>query len=317
MPPQAKVQKPVASQTKKSSAKPTWKKQISPEEKSKRLFRSLCAQIDGGHFKNALKTCDKILRIDAKDADALQTKLFLLLQTDQCGPALELVESLSDSASREFEKAYALYRLHRENEVAELLPRLKASQGTDAVYDRGVLHLEAQLAYRRCEYQDAFDLYTQLLDSSSVNSEEHADLVTNLNAAQAHLDFLTTGYLHALDDLPPSVTNSLETAPPPAPPGSMALPNAIITSSQAPGTSTQPTETKKKVRMSHVPKGVVPGVTPPPDSERWIKKSERSTFGQGMGKRRKTGGGATQGSVAEHPSGHTAKAGGGKNKKKK
>ena len=28
-------------------------------EKLKRLFKSLCAQIDGGHLSNAVKTCDK------------------------------------------------------------------------------------------------------------------------------------------------------------------------------------------------------------------------------------------------------------------
>jgi len=55
----------------------------------------------------------------------------------------------------------------------------------------------------------------------------------------------------------------------------------------------------KKVRMRRVPPGVVPGLTPPPDPERWLKKSERSTFGQG--RRRKGaggGGGATQGAAA-------------------
>lgn len=145
------------------------------------------------------------------------------------------------------------------------------------------------------------------------DSEEHSDLATNLNAAQAHLDFLTTGYLHALDTLPPSITNNLETAAPPAPPGSASLSNVHGPPSQPPA---QPKE--KKVRMSRVPKGVVPGVTPAPDPERWIKKSERTSYGQGMGKRRKAGGGATQGSVAEPASGQTAKAtGGGKSKKKK
>ena len=28
-------------------------------ERLSRLFTSLCAQIDGGHFNNAIKTCDK------------------------------------------------------------------------------------------------------------------------------------------------------------------------------------------------------------------------------------------------------------------
>ncbi|KAI5119301.1 hypothetical protein M0805_008216 [Coniferiporia weirii] len=287
------------------------KKQISPEEKLRRLFRSLCAQVDGGHFKNALKTCDKILRIDPKDSNALQARLFLLLQTEQYDTALVLLQSLDNSAAHEFEKAYALYRLHREDEAEKLLSQLKSSQGD---HDRGVMHLEAQLAYRQCAYQDAFDHYTQLLDSSSTDSEEHADLLTNLNAAQTHLDFLTTGYLQALDALPASVVNGLETAPPPVPPSSATVPS--VTTVSAAARDPTPLPAVMRVRMSRVPKGVIPGVTPPPDPERWVKKSERSTFG--MGRRRKAGGGATQGSVAEPASSHSAaKAGGGKGKKKK
>jgi signal recognition particle subunit SRP72 len=48
--------------------------------------------------------------------------------------------------------------------------------------------------------------------------------------------------------------------------------------------------------MSRVPKGVVPGVNVP-DPERWLKKSERSTYGQGKRRKGPAGGGATQGSV--------------------
>lgn len=59
----------------KSTFKPTkvsapvqksrWKKPTTPkktsttQEQLKRLFTTLCAQIDGGHFSNAVKTCDK------------------------------------------------------------------------------------------------------------------------------------------------------------------------------------------------------------------------------------------------------------------
>jgi signal recognition particle subunit SRP72 len=75
---------------------------------------------------------------------------------------------------------------------------------------------------------------------------------------------------------------------------------------------------EKKVRLSRVPKGVVPGVTPPPDPERWIKKSERTNIGHTAGKRRKAaGGGATQGSLAETVSGHATKSSGAKHRKKK
>ena len=39
--------------------KPKTKAPLSTTDRSQRLFTSLCAQIDGGHFKNAVKTCDK------------------------------------------------------------------------------------------------------------------------------------------------------------------------------------------------------------------------------------------------------------------
>ena len=80
----------------------------------------------------------------------MNTKLFLLLQTDAYEDALALVESLGDSEQREFEKAYALYRLHREDEAAAHVSKLKGSpQPTDA-NQRGVTHLEAQLVGPIC-----------------------------------------------------------------------------------------------------------------------------------------------------------------------
>ena len=39
------------------------KKDISLGDRIQRLFTSLCAQIDGGHFTNAIKTCDKRMYI--------------------------------------------------------------------------------------------------------------------------------------------------------------------------------------------------------------------------------------------------------------
>jgi len=77
----------------------------------------------------------------------------------------------------------------------------------------------------------------------------------------------------------------------------------------------------KSVRKKRVPKGVIPGVTPPPDPERWLKKSERTNAFIQLGKKRKTGGGgATQGVVESMSSPLTQSGktgGGGKGKKKK
>ena len=74
------------------------------------------------------------------------------------------------------------------------------------------------------------------------------------------------------------------------------------------------------VRKKRVPKGVIPGVTPPPDPERWLKKSERTNAFIQSGKKRKTGGGgATQGIIesTSPPTQSGKTGGGGKGKKKK
>ncbi|OSC98814.1 hypothetical protein PYCCODRAFT_1438972 [Trametes coccinea BRFM310] len=285
-------------------------------DRLKRLFTSLCAQIDGGHFANAIKTCDKILRLEPHDPDALQTKLFLLLQTDQYAAALSMISGEDEQGEgHAFEKAYSLYRLHREDEAESVLDKLKTQEQAE---DRGVVHLEAQLAYRQGHYQTAVDLYNQLLDTAEPDSEEQSDILTNLEAAQKHLDFINSGFLHALDALPQALSSGLQTAPPPQQQPASALASvAAAASAPAQRSAEDAAKRPKKVRMKRVPKGVVPGVTPPPDPERWLKKSERSTF---TNRRRRGGGGATQG-VVETPgsgAGQGGKgAGGGKGKRKK
>lgn len=52
----AKSRVTAANQRKTAAAS---KKPTPVPERLKRLFTSLCAQIDGGHFGNAVKTCDK------------------------------------------------------------------------------------------------------------------------------------------------------------------------------------------------------------------------------------------------------------------
>ena len=153
-----------------------------------------------------------------------------------------------------------------------------------------------------------------LSNGHTQSSDEHADISTNLEASQKHLDFINTGYLRALDELPSTSVASLETAPPPQP-SSLTTTLANIASAEV-----SLSKKEKKIRTKRVPKGVVLGVTPPPDPERWLKKSERSTFGQANRRRKGGAGGATQG-IVESPApsasvGQSTK-GGGKTKKKK
>ena len=130
------------------------------------------------------------------------------------------------------------------------------------------------------------------------------------------MDFIDTGYLRAVDALPASVTNTLETAPPPQLSSSLTATLAAVSQAGA-----GPAVREKKVRAKRVPKGVVLGVTPPPDPERWLKKSERSTFNTGKRRKAGGGGGATQGSAVDSgpaggAAGHGGKSGG-KGKRKK
>lgn len=267
------------------------KKDISLGDRVQRLFTSLCAQIDGGHFTNAIKTCDKLLRLVPDDNDARQTKLFLLLQTERYSDALALLGTANKSSI--FERAYSSYRLQHLDEAARLLDGIKERREQDS----GALHLEAQLNYRQGNYQVALDLYNQLLDSSDPGSEEYSDILTNLQASQKHLDFINTDYLRVLDGLNSDVTGLLEHTPPPVPPSSShSTTLGAVPSANKPEDVGGKSVPVQKVRARRVPKGVVPGVTPPPDPERWLKRSERSTFQQARGKR-KGGGGATQGLV--------------------
>ena len=113
------------------------------------------------------------------------------------------------------------------------------------------------------------------------------------------MEFVNTGFIRALGALPTSITANLESAPPPPQPLS-AIAAALGGSNEASGDSpSDPIKKPKKVRMRRVPAGVIPGVTPPPDPERWLKKSERTTTLAGGKKRRGGGGGggATQGST--------------------
>lgn len=172
-----------------------------------------------------------------------------------------------------------------------------------------------------------------LIKTSTQRTEEYSDIQTNIQATQTHLEFLTSGFLASIHSLPPLPNRqSLEDTP--LPPLNVNLSSATTSNNvntddrhndkererddKAVG-GIEPPKVKPP-RKSRVPKGVTPGVTPLPDPERWIKKSERTgTRAEGGGKgKKKKGDGATQGGGYSGES--TAKpggAGGGGGKKKK
>ena len=115
--------------------------------------------------------------MDPKDADARQTKLFLLLQTEQYSAALSLIDSDDDHAHHAYERAYSLYRLSHESEARDVLKSIKADQNTED--SRGLVHLEAQLASRslRVLEKQIMFLYIRLIAKDHMMS--HLICTTN------------------------------------------------------------------------------------------------------------------------------------------
>ncbi|KZT61153.1 hypothetical protein CALCODRAFT_464531 [Calocera cornea HHB12733] len=280
------------------------KPQKSLDERVALLFTSLAAQLEGAHFRNALRNCDRILKLLPDDRDAAETKLYLLLQLEQYEQALELISAFPLDLT--FERAYCLYRLHSRDEAFILLEQLRVA-GTQ---QRGCEHLEAQLRYRDTAYDECLKLYTHLLDTCPEDGDESDDILNNLGAAQSYIDFINSGYQGAIHELNLDVSK-LEASPPTIATTSMTAPSV-----SNPGKPSPP----RLARKSRIPNHVVLGVTPLPDPERWLKKRDRTKDVRRAkkGKKEGMGAGATQGvavGAAPTPSA-TGGTGAGKKKKK-
>ncbi|WWC90115.1 uncharacterized protein L201_005048 [Kwoniella dendrophila CBS 6074] len=298
----------------------------SVEERLPKLYRALTDQIDDGYYSNAIKTCKKILLLDPTSQAAYQTLLFLQLQTDDYTSALTLLENPpKDAESLEFEKAYCLYRLHREKEALDLI------NGKD---DRKVHHLEAQIRYRLGEYQRAQEIYDDLLVNVGSSSPEHSDILTNLSAASSHQEFSTSTYK---SHLPSTSGNDLESNVPSLPTGwstgglqktvekKTALVKAPTEKKSSSSTTTNIAGASKGVevkRKHKLPKDAVVGKPFTEDPERWTPLKQRASYIAAQNKRKggkeSMGTGFTQGSTAQqsHNSGGSG-GGGGKGKKGK
>lgn len=83
-----------------------------------------------------------VLSLDPKSTSAFQTLLFLHLHTDDYASALTTLDSSDMASALVFERAYCLYRLHREKEALDVLQKTGGS-------GRKEKHLEAQIVRSR------------------------------------------------------------------------------------------------------------------------------------------------------------------------
>ena len=158
------------------------------------------------------------------------------------------------------------------------------------------------------------------------DTDEYQDILVNLEATQIHIDFLEKDYLKGVHALPNNQSASaLEALPAPSIVSTLSSVTNIPRDATSSASNTPEPHAAKKPRKPRTPKHVVPGVTPPPDPERWLKKRERTSAHRYDGRRKGQRGagmsvGATQGSAVPDStptSRITTGGGGGQGKKSK
>ncbi|TYZ59552.1 hypothetical protein PybrP1_009585 [[Pythium] brassicae (nom. inval.)] len=139
-------------------------------------FVELNGALKRENYVRAVEICNKIRSRLPDDPDAVRIKCVALIRLEKFDKALELAAKYAFLAT---ERAYCLYRLKQDDEALALLP----SGGLDG-HSAGLLHLAAQLNYRRGNYETCIRIYEHLL-AQSRDGDDVMELHANLLAAYA------------------------------------------------------------------------------------------------------------------------------------
>lgn len=229
-----------------------------------------------------------------------------------------------------FERAYCLYRLHREPEALSLLTSLPT-------LGRQEKHLQAQVLYRLGKYEDAQAVYDELLASAPAGSSEAEDIRTNMGATKGHVAFVKDEYKAQLGaqavENPASgvkaytpTSGEVESYVPSVPAGWANAASPAAGSKPAASTSKAApvVETKPRTKPRHrLPKGAVAGKPFTQDPDRWLPLKQRASYaaaqagGPGKKGKKEVTGLGTQGATGGGGSGGGGGGGGGNKKKGK
>ncbi|GAA5956394.1 hypothetical protein JCM3765_005649 [Sporobolomyces pararoseus] len=150
---------------------------------TQRLYRTLHDQLDQSLYPAALKTCQKILRVEPQDSLALATRLQLLLALERYPKVLK-----SDQQVEPVERAYSLYKSARAAEAKLILE----GDEIDVEEDRAAKVLLAQVDFRLGNYEASRDAFDDLANSADLDSPELDDLQHNSEQCSLHLSFLSS-----------------------------------------------------------------------------------------------------------------------------
>ncbi|KAL6735102.1 hypothetical protein Aduo_005577 [Ancylostoma duodenale] len=134
-----------------------------------------------GDYQKALQAANRIIRRYPKEQYAFKCKLVCLIQLGMYDDALTLLKKTPPNQMGEcaFERAYIFYRLEKNDEALEALEACDPK-------DHRALELKAQLCYRLDRFQEAYEIFRDLLrnHSDSYDDERKA----NYLAVQAQLE---------------------------------------------------------------------------------------------------------------------------------
>ncbi|TMW62400.1 hypothetical protein Poli38472_009893 [Pythium oligandrum] len=139
------------------------------------VFAELQAALGRENYAKAIEICNKIRSKNPEDEDAIKIKCVALIRQEKFDKALELAVKYPVLAS---ERVYCLYRLKKDDEALALLP----AELNSATASPAVLHLAAQLHFRKGDYERAIAIYEELL-ANAKDGDDVMELQTNLLAA--------------------------------------------------------------------------------------------------------------------------------------
>ncbi|ESZ97178.1 hypothetical protein SBOR_2434 [Sclerotinia borealis F-4128] len=126
-----------------------------------------------------LKATNAVLKTSKLDSSALHTRAIALLKLDRFDDALRALDDGGDKLASQciLERAYALYK------TGNLADAEKVCKEGNS---RGLKHVAAQVAYRAERFEDAQEIYKQLVEGTEIEGED-MDLRINGLAVDAQL----------------------------------------------------------------------------------------------------------------------------------
>ncbi|SCV68093.1 BQ2448_214 [Microbotryum intermedium] len=228
------------------------------------LYRTLHDQLVGSATTSALKTCDKLLRLDPHDELARLTRLQLLITLERFTQAATAIEPTHPATYR----PYCCYKLARPNETIALVDDGDRERRRELPEDRTAIILRAQALYRLERFEEAKDLFDQLIASADEDSPEVPDLQANADACSQHFAFVSTIVPNALSKFTAARLDQLENS---------LVPHLFHHKANCnrPSTSQPVVQAAPKKPRHRRPEHLAAASTPPAE-DRWLPKRERA-----------------------------------------